>query len=93
MPLTTSLYVPGKLASTQTVLVDVGTGFYVEKVCFSFLSWPKTWIGTKERGGGADIEGMSRRPKQHGSFTPPRSRSWGRTCRSWRALCSRRMGS
>lgn len=33
MPLTTSLYVPGKLASTQTVLVDVGTGFYVEKVC------------------------------------------------------------
>lgn len=32
MPLTTSLYVPGKLASTHTVLVDIGTGFYVEKV-------------------------------------------------------------
>ncbi|KAL8835285.1 MAG: hypothetical protein Q9170_003371 [Blastenia crenularia] len=31
VPLTPSLYVPGKLASTQTVLVDVGTGFYVEK--------------------------------------------------------------
>lgn len=31
MPLTSSLYVPGTLASTETVLVDVGTGFYVEK--------------------------------------------------------------
>lgn len=32
VPLTPSLYVPGTLASTETVLVDVGTGFYVEKV-------------------------------------------------------------
>lgn len=31
VPLTTSLYVPGKLADTSKVLVDVGTGFYVEK--------------------------------------------------------------
>ncbi|KAL8907275.1 MAG: hypothetical protein Q9207_001516 [Kuettlingeria erythrocarpa] len=31
VPLTPSLYVPGKLASTDTVLVDVGTGFYLEK--------------------------------------------------------------
>lgn len=31
MPLTTSLYVPGLLSDTQNVLVDVGTGFYVEK--------------------------------------------------------------
>ncbi|KAK0509491.1 hypothetical protein JMJ35_007885 [Cladonia borealis] len=31
VPLTPSLYVPGKLASTDTVLVDIGTGFYVEK--------------------------------------------------------------
>lgn len=31
VPLTTSLYVPGKLASSEHVLVDVGTGFYVEK--------------------------------------------------------------
>lgn len=29
--MTSSLYVPGTLASTDTVLVDVGTGFYVEK--------------------------------------------------------------
>lgn len=33
VPLTTSLYVPGKLADTENVIVDVGTGFYVEKVC------------------------------------------------------------
>ena len=32
MPLTTSLYVPGTLADTEKVIVDVGTGFYVEKV-------------------------------------------------------------
>ena len=31
VPLTSSLYVPGTLADTQHVLVDVGTGFYVEK--------------------------------------------------------------
>ena len=31
VPLTPSLYVPGTLASTETILVDVGTGFYVEK--------------------------------------------------------------
>lgn len=31
VPLTSSLYVPGKLADEQNVLVDIGTGFYVEK--------------------------------------------------------------
>ncbi|KAL8799785.1 MAG: hypothetical protein Q9182_005651 [Xanthomendoza sp. 2 TL-2023] len=31
VPLTPSLYVPGTLASTETVLVDIGTGFYIEK--------------------------------------------------------------
>lgn len=32
LPLTTSLYVPGRLADTEKVLVDVGTGYCVEKV-------------------------------------------------------------
>ncbi|XP_077048905.1 prefoldin subunit 5, partial [Agelaius phoeniceus] len=32
VPLTSSMYVPGKLQDTRTVLVDVGTGYYVEKV-------------------------------------------------------------
>ncbi|ETS86809.1 hypothetical protein PFICI_00637 [Pestalotiopsis fici W106-1] len=31
VPLTNSLYVRGKLASASHVIVDVGTGFYVEK--------------------------------------------------------------
>ena len=31
MPLTSSLYVPGKLTDHEHVLVDVGTGYFVEK--------------------------------------------------------------
>jgi len=31
IPLTSSLYVPGKLSDTENVIVDVGTGYYVEK--------------------------------------------------------------
>jgi hypothetical protein len=33
VPLTNSLYVRGELANSDSVLVDVGTGFLVEKVC------------------------------------------------------------
>lgn len=32
VPLTSSLYVKGRLTDREKVLVDVGTGFYVEKV-------------------------------------------------------------
>ena len=32
VPLTTSLYVSGTLADTERVIVDIGTGYYVEKV-------------------------------------------------------------
>lgn len=31
IPLTASLYLPGTLTSVDTVIVDVGTGYYVEK--------------------------------------------------------------
>ena len=31
MPLTGSMYVPGKLKDPEKVIVDVGTGYYVEK--------------------------------------------------------------
>ncbi|WPG99490.1 putative prefoldin subunit 5 [Acrodontium crateriforme] len=31
VPLTPSLYVPGELSDTEHVIVDIGTGFYVEK--------------------------------------------------------------
>lgn len=37
VPLTSSLYVKGSLADREKVLVDVGTGFYVEKVGYAFL--------------------------------------------------------
>ena len=36
VPLTSSLYVKGQLTDREKVLVDVGTGFYVEKVCFTW---------------------------------------------------------
>ena len=32
MPLTNSLYVPGKLCDLENVIVDIGTGYYVQKV-------------------------------------------------------------
>ena len=32
VPLTSSMYVPGKLHDVEHVLIDVGTGYYVEKV-------------------------------------------------------------
>ena len=32
VPLTNSLYVPGRLSNPDTVIVDVGTGYYVKKV-------------------------------------------------------------
>src|SRR5690349_1390250 len=31
VPLTSSLYVPGSLSNIETVLVEVGTGYFVEK--------------------------------------------------------------
>ncbi|XP_012266775.2 prefoldin subunit 5 [Athalia rosae] len=31
VPLTSSMYVTGKLANTETVIVDIGTGYYAEK--------------------------------------------------------------
>ncbi|KAJ2836505.1 subunit of tubulin prefoldin [Coemansia sp. 'formosensis'] len=31
VPLTSSLYVPGKLSNIDNVVVDIGTGYYVEK--------------------------------------------------------------
>lgn len=31
VPITSSIYVPGKLKDTSKVLIDIGTGFFVEK--------------------------------------------------------------
>lgn len=35
VPLTNSLYVPGKLSDPDHVIVDVGTGYFVQKVMFN----------------------------------------------------------
>lgn len=32
IPLSSSMYVPGRIADAQHVIVDVGTGYYVKKV-------------------------------------------------------------
>ncbi|KAI4108025.1 MAG: hypothetical protein L6R37_001307 [Teloschistes peruensis] len=48
VPLTPSLYVPGKLASTATVLVDIGTGFYVEKLRVEDYSWKQTPLAARQ---------------------------------------------
>jgi hypothetical protein len=51
VPLTTSLYVPGTLADPDNVIVDVGTGFYVEKVRpFVRLNHPAQPLLYTERG-------------------------------------------
>ena len=34
--LTSSLYVPGKITDPEHVVVDIGTGYYVKKVCASW---------------------------------------------------------
>lgn len=39
VPLTTSLYIPGALADPGNVIVDVGTGFYVEKVLLVWIPY------------------------------------------------------
>lgn len=43
VPLTSSLYVKGKMADREKVLVDVGTGFYVEKVRFCLFGYGCCW--------------------------------------------------
>lgn len=37
VPLTASLYVPGKLDDAEKVLVDVGTGYFIEVSAASFF--------------------------------------------------------
>ncbi|KAI4103947.1 MAG: hypothetical protein LQ339_004064 [Xanthoria mediterranea] len=70
VPLTPSLYVPGTLASTETVLVDIGTGFYVEKV-----SLPPRLVFIHRN----FLPEMPHSPTTHPSaavFTPPAARQF-----------------
>lgn len=38
VPLTNSLYIPGKISDPEHVIIDVGTGYYVKKVGW-ILNW------------------------------------------------------
>jgi hypothetical protein len=74
VPLTSSLYVKGKLADREKVLVDVGTGFYVEKVFFlitiSFRTFQKLMIILREDYTAGDPvlrgQGQESRVESHG---------------------------
>jgi hypothetical protein len=51
VPLTSSLYVPGKMSDVESVIVDVGTGYYVKKVGpHSFAILTLTPVLDEERG-------------------------------------------
>ncbi|KAF9429475.1 subunit of tubulin prefoldin [Entomortierella beljakovae] len=44
VPLTSSLYVPGKLANVEKVVVDIGTGYYVEKTTGDAIKFYNTKV-------------------------------------------------
>jgi prefoldin subunit 5 len=37
VPLTSSVYVESELIGCDRVLVDIGTGYYIEQVCMNFF--------------------------------------------------------
>ena len=45
VPLTSSLYVPGRLGDTAKVLLDVGTGYFVEKSPADGVDYCKRKVG------------------------------------------------
>lgn len=59
IPLTSSLYVPGRLKDAENVIVDVGTGYFVEKV------------RTARRRKGELLGGKGAAPPRLGSFQYP----------------------
>ncbi|KAI5462982.1 Prefoldin [Mariannaea sp. PMI_226] len=64
VPLTTSLYVRGELTDTDTVLVDIGTGFLVEKklkAAEKFYEGKVEELGTNLK----DLEAIVQRKQQN----------------------------
>lgn len=62
VPLTTSLYVPGTLADSEHVLVEIGTGFYVEKTtddAIKFYEGKVTELTTSTKNLEGILEGKS----------------------------------
>lgn len=44
LTVTSQMYVPGTLNDVEHVLIDVGTGYYVEKVNKCVILFPRVWI-------------------------------------------------
>lgn len=89
VPLTSSLYVKGQMADREKVLVDVGTGFFVEKVClgstiYCDALWGTGWgaVGWVDR----ELTGSSfycRLRARQLTFTTARSKVLIPTCGNW----------
>jgi hypothetical protein len=86
VPLTSSLYVKGRLTDREKVLVDVGTGFYVEKVWFQETG---TRIGEIR----TVTDNWVRLLRRQLLSIMTRSRVWMRIYRSWRRLYRARTSS
>lgn len=54
VPLTGSLYVPGKLCDVENVMVDVGTGYYVQKVSIPLKRSSHALIVAADTGAGGE---------------------------------------
>ncbi|KAJ8099261.1 Prefoldin [Lipomyces tetrasporus] len=49
VPLTTSLYVPGVVEDVETVMVDVGTGYYIEKKPTDAIAFYENKVATLQK--------------------------------------------
>ncbi|KAK9249440.1 Prefoldin [Lipomyces tetrasporus] len=49
VPLTTSLYVPGVVEDVETVMVDVGTGYYIEKNPTDAIAFYENKVATLQK--------------------------------------------
>eukprot|EP01128_Nolandella_sp_AFSM9_P010032 TRINITY_DN6799_c0_g1_i1.p1 TRINITY_DN6799_c0_g1~~TRINITY_DN6799_c0_g1_i1.p1 ORF type:complete len:156 (-),score=46.13 TRINITY_DN6799_c0_g1_i1:104-547(-) len=56
LPLTSSLYVPGTLSNPEKVIVDVGTGYYMEKTVSSAQDYTERKLANLKKTS-EDIEG------------------------------------
>ena len=64
MPLTSSLYVPGRLIDVENVLIDVGTGYYAQKVRPRLpLRWKLCTLCATDAGPGG--EALRRKDRLH----------------------------
>lgn len=61
VPVTTALYLPGKINKVQSVLVEVGTGYFVEKQLDAAQTFIKTKIDMCEKNIGLVTEEVTKK--------------------------------